>query len=92
MPKTHPDTLLAKGPCHVGIHWIALAEHSQVSTHVPGFQSFFSFLYHFVLAKLTTSSMRVNKGKSSGYNAKSEQVNTTRLVSLGVACYCFSPL
>ena len=30
-------------PCHVGIHWIALAEYSQMSTHVPGFQSFFIF-------------------------------------------------
>ena len=28
-------------PCHVGIHWIALAEYSQMSTHVPGFQPFF---------------------------------------------------
>ena len=27
--------------CHVGIHWIALTEHSQMSTHMPGFQSFF---------------------------------------------------
>ena len=27
-------------PCQVGIHWIALAEYSQMSTHVPGFQSF----------------------------------------------------
>ena len=25
-------------PCHVGIHWIAHAEYSQISTHVPGFQ------------------------------------------------------
>ena len=24
-------------PCHVGIHWIALAEYSQMSTHTPGF-------------------------------------------------------
>ena len=31
-------------PCHVGIHWIALAEYSQMSTHVPGFQSFFRFI------------------------------------------------
>ena len=30
-------------PCHVGIHWIALTEHSQMSTHVPGFQSFSGF-------------------------------------------------
>ena len=32
-------------PCHVGIHWKALAEYSQMSTHVPGFQSFFMFLH-----------------------------------------------
>ena len=31
-------------PCHVGIHRLALAEYSQTSTHVPGFQSFFRFL------------------------------------------------
>ena len=29
-------------PCHVGIHWIALAEHSQMSTHLQWFQSSFS--------------------------------------------------
>ena len=31
-----------------------------MSTHVSGFQSFFSFLHHFVLAKLATSSIRTN--------------------------------
>ena len=30
-----------------------------MSTHVPGFRSFFRFLLHFVLAKLATSSIRV---------------------------------
>ena len=30
-------------PCHVGIYLIALAEYTQMSTNVPGFQSFFSF-------------------------------------------------
>ena len=30
-----------------------------MSTHLPGFQSFFSFFNHFVLAKLATSSIRV---------------------------------
>ena len=30
-------------PCPVGIHWIAIAEYSQMSTHKPGFQSFFRF-------------------------------------------------
>ena len=42
----------------MGIHWIAHTGYSQMSTHVPGFQSFFSgILYHFVLAKLATSSV-----------------------------------
>ena len=44
-------------PCHVGIHWTTLAEHSQVGTHVQGFQSIFR--NNFVTAKLATSSMRV---------------------------------
>ena len=47
-------------PCHVGIHPIALAEYSQMSTHLTGIQSFLGFLHHFVLAKLATSSIRVN--------------------------------
>ena len=47
-------------PCHVCIHWIALDEYSQMSTHMPGFQSYIRFLHHFVLAILATSSIRVN--------------------------------
>ena len=47
--------------CHVGIHLKALAEYSQMSTHMPGFQSFSSFFcIIFVSAKLATSSIRVN--------------------------------
>ena len=46
-------------PRHVGIHWIVLIEYSQMSTHVPGFQSFFTFLHNFPLPKLATSSIRV---------------------------------
>ena len=42
-----------------GIHSIALAEYSQMGTHMPGFQSFSAFLHHFVLAKLAASSIRV---------------------------------
>ena len=34
-----------------------------MSTHMPGFQSFFRFLRHFVLAKLATSSIRVKNMK-----------------------------
>ena len=33
----------ASKPCHVGIHWIALTEHSHMRTHMPRFQSFSSF-------------------------------------------------
>ena len=47
-------------PCHVGIHWKALSEYSQMSTYVPRFPSFSGFLHHFVLAKWATSSIRVN--------------------------------
>ena len=32
-----------------------------MSTHIPGFQSFFSFLHHFAMAKLATSSIRVKQ-------------------------------
>ena len=35
-------------PCHVGIHWKALTEFSQMSTHMSWFQSFFIFLHHFL--------------------------------------------
>ena len=30
-----------------------------MSTHIPGFQSFFSFLHYFVLVELATISIRV---------------------------------
>ena len=48
--------MLLSKPCHVGIHWITLAEYSQMSTQLcQGFRE--SFL---VLGKLATSSIRVN--------------------------------
>ena len=40
----------------------ALAEHSQMSTHMPGFQSISGVLHPFVLAELASSSIRVNNG------------------------------
>ena len=40
-------------PCHVGIHWIALDDYSQMSTHMPGFQSFFSFFASFCIGKIS---------------------------------------
>ena len=30
-------------PCHVGIHWTALAEYYHMSSNMPGFQSFFRY-------------------------------------------------
>ena len=42
--------------CHVGIQLIALAEYCQMS-----FPHFRLFLHHFVLAKIATSSTRVNQ-------------------------------
>ena len=40
-------------PSHVGIHWITLSEHSQMSNHVPGFQSFFKVLASFCIGKIS---------------------------------------
>ena len=40
-------------PCHVGIHWKALIACSQMSTHVPGFQSFFSFFALFCIGQIS---------------------------------------
>ena len=45
--------------CHVGSPWIARVEYSQMSIHVSGFRSYFSFLHHFVTAKLATRIIRV---------------------------------
>ena len=46
-------------PCYVGIHWKALAEYSQMTTHVPEFRSFFKFFASFCNGKLASSSIRV---------------------------------
>ena len=40
-------------PCHVGIHWIALTEYSQMSTHMQGFQSFFKFFASFCIGQFS---------------------------------------
>ena len=40
-------------PCCVGIHWIALAEYSQMSTHLPGFQAFFRVFASFCIAQIS---------------------------------------
>ena len=40
-------------PCHVGIHLIALAEYTQMSARVPGFQSFFRFFASFCIGQIS---------------------------------------
>ena len=59
-------------PCHVGLHWKALAEYSKMSTHLPGFQSFSSFfriiLYEFKELYIATSSTRVKFNKKRESN------------------------
>ena len=40
-------------PCHVGINRIALAEYSQMSTHMPRFRSFFKFFVSFSIGKIS---------------------------------------
>ena len=46
-------------PYHVGIHWIAFTEYSQISNHVPGFHSSFRLFAKICIGKLATSSIRV---------------------------------
>ena len=48
-------------PYHIATHWIALAEYSQMSTHMPGLLLFVHFSHHFVLAKSATSSIGLKK-------------------------------
>ena len=45
---------------HVGIYWIAPTEYSQMSTHVPGFLSFFMFFASFCIGRI---SHQQRKGK-----------------------------
>ena len=41
-------------PGHVGIHWTALAVHSQMSTYMPGFQSFFSLFASYYIGQISS--------------------------------------
>ena len=40
-------------PCHVGIHLKALAEYSQMSTHLPGFWSFSRFFASYCISQIS---------------------------------------
>ena len=61
-------------PCHVGIHWIALTEYSQMSIHVTGVQSFFRVLHHFGLVKLVTSSIRVKLSRTQSFRWRPTEI------------------
>ena len=59
--KMQKDIWILSKPCHVGIHWKALAEFFQMSTNnMPGLLLFSAFLHHIILTKLATSSKRVH--------------------------------
>ena len=70
--KGRKDVWKPSKPYHVGIHWIALAEYFQMSTHVPEFWSFFKF---FASSKLATSSIHGYSGlwTTSFWKMKSSQ-------------------
>ena len=51
--QEHKDFGKTPKPSHVGIHWIALAEYSQMRTHVQGFQSFFRFYASFGIGEIS---------------------------------------
>ena len=65
-------------PCHVGIHWIALAEHSQMSTHVPGLHTFFRFSTSFFIGQISIRA-KVSYRKSNihivSYHKKFKKTN-----------------
>ena len=53
--REYKDFRKLSKPGQVGIHWMALAEYSHISTHAPRFQTFFQiFCIIFFLAKLAT--------------------------------------
>ena len=39
--QDHKNLCILTKPCHIGIYWKALVEYYQMSTNVPGFQSYF---------------------------------------------------
>ena len=48
----------------IGTHWIALTEYSQMSTHLPGFQSFLKFFALFCIGQI---SHQQHKGQQYGW-------------------------
>ena len=63
----HKDFWKSSKPYHVGIHWIALTEYSQMSTHMPWFQSFFSVFASFCIGK-------INHHQHKGLKVKDDKI------------------
>ena len=59
-PQGRQDFWKPSKPCHVGIHWTALPEYSQMNTHVPGFQSFFRIFASFCIGQNSYQQQGVN--------------------------------
>ena len=54
--KKHKDAEIFEihlNPVILAFNWIALAEHFQMSTHVPGFQSLFLFFASFCIGQIS---------------------------------------
>ena len=63
-------------PCQVGFHWIAPARYSQMSTHVPGFLSFFKgFFASFCIGQIRHQQ---HKGYKCARGSKSEATRPSR--------------
>ena len=82
-------------PCHVGVHWIALIEYFQMSTHLPGFQSFFRVFASFCIGQI---SHQQHKGlESCSYNSSHQSGPCIRAILmfqrnyLGSLCSCYKP-
>ena len=76
-------------PCHVGIHWKALAEFSQMSTQMPGFQPFLGVLQHFVLAKLATIRIWMKACERTSLDARPQNLHTFSKVNPKyIQCTC----
>ena len=84
-PKAQENILFEKTsiPCHVGIHWKAFAEYSQMSTNLPGFRSFSRIF----------SSVCIDKSSQHEYNAACLYWSTGKLIktvkgraNLGKSC------
>ena len=84
---------------HVGIHWKALAEYSQMSTYMPGFRSFFRFFASFCVDKISHQQHKVlkeflcpwlfNHPCWNEYKPNISTANDQQMVPCGLSCFCW---